>query len=525
MKASAGAAAYGALIAAGLSALSAPVSAAELLGESAKTFELVPIATGLEQPTDVAALADGTLLISERHGRLVVVEPDGTVADVANSIPVNAMKDEQGLLGVVVDDDFDRSRTVFVYASIGPSEPDRHKVLRSTFNADWELSGLTPIIDKGLLGFANHAGGGLVIHEHQLYVSVGDAGGNNTVPPSNQLGTCLNSPNGKILRVNLDGSIPSDNPLVGMEAVTGCAGISKPMGSFPPDERVYAWGLRNPFRFAIDATTGLLWVADVGDRAREELSIGGKGSHFGWPFYEGTVHYEPAGQPFQPQGACLGIEPSRPCVPPVYEYTHVSKRNAIIGGPILDVCEFPPIWRSRYLFGDNGSGELWTLDVAANRTSVVADSLRPFAKLLGPASLRIGADRSLYLVDVAAGEVYRVQPRVRLTGACQTEDFGSAGAGTGGAAAIPTVGGASASGENEGGQATRPEEGASPSGVSDDASAGDTGGEGKQDRDPGSANASGCGCQTAGPNGVWAWLLASTLVIAARYRRGARSAR
>lgn len=510
-----------ALLPAGMFAASGSAAAAELLGDAAETFELDTVATGLEQPTDVAALPDGTLLISERHGRLAVVLPDGAVSAASNQITVNAAEDEQGLLGVAVDQDFDRNRWVFLYASLGESIPDRHKVLRARLDEDNELIELSPIIEKGLLGFANHAGGGLVVHEHQLYVSVGDAGGNNTVPPSNQLGTCLNSANGKILRVNLDGSVPSDNPLVGRAAVTGCEGISKPIGNFPPDERIYAWGLRNPFRFAVDSVTGLLWVADVGDRAREEVSVGGKGSHFGWPFYEGTVYYERADQPFQPDGACEGVEPAGPCVAPVYEYPHESKRNAVIGGPLLNACDWPPLWKSRYLFGDNGSGEVWTLDTAPDRKSVVANSLRSFAKLLGPSSLRLGLDRSLYLVDVAAGEVYRVRPRAPLSEACQPD--GPAGAA--GAASGSEGGGDAGAGQPGLTAAGETSVGGVPGKPVDEGMGGAFGG--TPDDAPSEAEASGCGCRMGRGTTAWAWLAVSVLGIALPWwrRRRGRSTR
>src|SRR4051812_13786722 len=294
---------------------SAPAWGAALLGEALNSLQLDRVASGLTQPTDVVALPDGTLVITQRLGDVAVVRPDGSLSEAANHIAIVSLNAEQGLLGVVADVDFASDRQLYFYASAGANTEDKHKVLRVRFGTDDRLGDAITIIDKGLVGFLNHAGGGLIIHEHQLYVSVGDTGANAT-PPYNQLGTCLNSPNGKILRVNLDGSVPVDNPLANLTAVTGCKDRSAPLEPLPPDKRIYAWGLRNPFRFAIDAASGLLWIADVGESAKEEVDVGGIGSHFGWPFYEGTVHYSQAQQPFQPEGACLGISPPGPCVPP-----------------------------------------------------------------------------------------------------------------------------------------------------------------------------------------------------------------
>jgi GTP-binding protein len=89
----------------------------------------------------------------------------------------------------------------------------------------------------GLEGPANHDGGGLVIHKGQLYIGVGDTGANAT-PPSNKYAACLNKANGKILRVNLDGTTPADNPLATLETATGCATVNAPFTMAPPDKGV-----------------------------------------------------------------------------------------------------------------------------------------------------------------------------------------------------------------------------------------------------------------------------------------------
>jgi glucose/arabinose dehydrogenase len=142
------------------------------------------------------------------------------------------------------------------------------------------------VIADGLQGPANHDGGGLIVYKNQLYVSVGDTGANDS-PPVNKYGACLNNPNGKILRVNLDGSIPGDNPLGALGEVTACTPATRTTGDFTrmePDKRIYAWGTRNAWRFWVDPMTDLLWVGNVGEVTRESIYVGGKGSNFGWPF-------------------------------------------------------------------------------------------------------------------------------------------------------------------------------------------------------------------------------------------------
>lgn len=472
-------------------------------------------------------------MITQRLGDVLIVKPDGEPSAVANHIDVTPMNNpEQGLLGVAIDSDFASTHQLYFYASAGATGADKNQVLRVELAANDTLGEPVTIVDKGLRGYTNHVGGGLVIHDHQLYFSLGD-GGANATPPYNQLATCLNSPSGKILRVNLDGSVPSDNPLVGLTNVTGCDSPSTPIKPSSPDERIYAWGLRNPFRFSIDPATGLLWIGDVGEATEEEVSVGDKGSNFGWPFYEGTVHYTQAQQPFQPDGACQGITPAGPCVPPVHSYGRLSMngvvRGVVVGGLVLDLCDWPTEYRQRYVFGDYGSGEVWTLDLMPDRRGVVAGSLRPFAQLRGPGSFRVGLDNSLYVADVMAGEVYRVQPKARLSEACQSEPVGGAGAGAGGAAGAPsaTEGGAAFGGLSSGG-AGAGEGGAGEiigaaglaGAVGDAAGAAGEGGAGGKPASPG--NDSSCGCRVAGSASAPALAGAGLLLWLLRARRDRR---
>src|SRR5262249_54730793 len=153
---------------------------------------------------------------------------------------------------------------------------DKNRVYKAVLNADDMLTvdlarpivGASRGLGPGLWGPANHDGGGLIIYQNQLYVGVGDTG-HNTSPPTNKYASCLNVGNGKILRVNLDGSIPDDNPLANVTTdVTACdVGGTNVVGGVwetaPPDRRIYAWGLRNPWRFWIDPHTGLMWIGDV----------------------------------------------------------------------------------------------------------------------------------------------------------------------------------------------------------------------------------------------------------------------
>jgi MYXO-CTERM domain-containing protein len=448
-------------------------AAMTLSSEAAADLEVKVLANGLSQPTDVAELPDGRVVITQRLGAVVVVEANGDQVE-SGTIAVDPEFGEQGLLGVVADPDFATNHYLYFYASAGTKSEDpvnKHKVFRIVLGDDGMLGERTTIIDKGLRasrssvdgGASNHNGGGLQIYKGKLFLSVGDTGHNKT-PPNNELGTCLNATNGKILRVNLDGSVPDDNPLSSETMVTGCDDWNTPTKDEAPEKKVFAWGFRNPYRFWIDPKTSRMWVGDVGETTREEISVGSpidgdgagaKGEHYGWPFYEGTTKYT---QSF-PATTCMDVKPARACIAALFDYGHSessgpipsenAKNNCVIGGLIADGCGWAAPWNARYLFGDNGSGRIWSLDVNADRSGAMASSVKSFATSQGVGSFRMGASGTLYVAEVSGGVVDKVTPKGLDPTMCGGSSGGTGGMGAGGASS----GGANNNGGRSGGNA------------------------------------------------------------------------
>ncbi len=510
-----------------------PAHAATLAsGDPSSSFDVSVLANGLSQPTDVAELPDGRVVITQRLGDVVVVEADGVTQTEAGHINVSPDFGEQGLLGVVADPDFATNNTLYFYASVDSNRANKHKVYHITLDSSSMLdSARDTVIANGLKGSGggdggagNHNGGGLIIYKGKLYVSVGDLG-HNATPPTNHNGTCLNNANGKILRVDFNGDIPTDNPLSNEAMVTGCSDWNQPLTMQAPDTRIFAWGFRNPYRFWIDPQTDRLWVGDVGETTREEVSVGspitaagGMGEHFGWPFAEGTTQYTQQQQSFQPAGACMGITPARACVPPVYDYGHSMNNNCIIGGLIPDGCGWEAPWTARYFFGDNGSGRVWTLDVNPARDGVVSGSIQDFASTQGIGSFRMGANGVLYLAEVSGGVVSKITPKGLdpttcaggsggtggmggMSGSAGTTGgaSGSAGASTGGADGGSDMGGSTSSGTGGGAGTGAGTGGSATGGASTGGSAGTgTGGTGTG----GGGMATGGGSGTGGAMGT-----------------------
>ena len=231
--------------------------------------------------------------------------------------------------------------------------------------------------------FTNHKGGQLAFGpDGFLYIGLGD-GGSGGDPQGN--GQNLQTYLGKMLRIDVDHTsgalpyaIPADNPFV--------AG-----GGLP---EIWAYGLRNPFRFSFDTATGLLFVGDDGQNAYEEIDILQKGGNYGWNVMEGLHCYSPA-TGCNMTGLAL----------PIAEYSH-SEGVAVIGGYVYHGTAIPALAGS-YVFGDYAAGKIWRL---------TQDSSGAWQRVLllsgGPTISSFGRDSAgeLYVVDYGAGAILKVSP-------------------------------------------------------------------------------------------------------------------
>lgn len=319
-------------------------------------FDVSTIASGLSAPTAMAFAPDGRLFVAEQAGNLRVIK-DGQLLDQPFvSLPVNSAG-ERGLLGVAFDPNFSSDHYVYLYYT-ATSPTTHNRVSRFVADGDVVQPGSEQVLlDLPDLNATNHNGG--AIHfgpDGKLYVAVGE----NASP---QLAPGLDTPFGKILRINPDGSAPPpDNPFVSQ--TTGI------------NQAIWAKGLRNPFTFAFQPNTGLILIDDVGQNTTEEIDIGQPGADYGWPTTEGDPHGTP------------GI------TPPLYTYTH-DQGVAIIGGAFLP--------NGRYYFGDLSGNFVRSLDPATGAALPFATHL---PTLVG---MTAGPDAELYLLTrESGGEVMKV---------------------------------------------------------------------------------------------------------------------
>lgn len=361
---------------------------AAIAGTPAAGFVDTLVDGGFSAPTALAFLPDGRLLITEQGGALKLF--DGT--STTTLITINVCSDsEMGLLGVAVDPSFASNGFIYLYRTddsngCGSSTGRFNQVVRVTMapNSTISAGSLTVLLTGIRTDGGNHDGGVLRIGpDGKLYVGVGDTGnGDNQGGPgssTNPYAQDLNEINGKVLRLNLDGTIPSDNPFFNQAGKRG---------------DIFAYGFRNPFRFNFDPTTGSLWLGDVGDLTIEEVDIVASGKNYSWPYCEATS-----------PGGCA--QPGD--VAPIFSYPHSgasSLGTCLIGGSFSGI--FGGL-DDDYFFGDCTSGRIYHADVNGARNDIASVDL--FVDGAGtPADMIFGPDGALYYADVSGGEVRRVAP-------------------------------------------------------------------------------------------------------------------
>src|SRR5881394_2628024 len=226
------------------------------------------IASGIPSATAMDFAPDGRLFVCQQNGQLRVIKNDTLLATPFLTVTPDSTG-ERGLLGVAFDPNFANNHWVYIYYTV-PGSTAHNRVGRFTASGDVAAPGSeTVILDlNGLSSASNHNGG--AIHfglDGKLYVAVGEnANSANAQTLANLLG--------KILRINADGSIPSDNPFYNT-----ASGVNR---------AIWALGLRNPFTFAVQPGTGRMFINDVWQSAWEEIDDGIAGANYGWPNCEGA---------------------------------------------------------------------------------------------------------------------------------------------------------------------------------------------------------------------------------------------
>jgi glucose/arabinose dehydrogenase len=353
---------------------------------SVPRFSDVAIVTGLNQPTDFAFLPDGRILILEKPGRVLMTGAGGGTPSVV--IDMTAPVDdagERGLLGICLHPGFATNGYVYLYYTFATGP--RNRISRFTLNGSTiSLASEFVILDNIEITppASNHNGGTVLIGtDGKLWAAPGDSG---TGGAKAQIldATSPSRFNGKVLRMELDGSPAAGNPF---------------LGDATKEPRIWAYGFRNPFRFSFRPSNGSIYIGDVGQSTREELDVGVAGGNFGWPYMEGFIQ-----QPGGP-GPCPA---TTTCLPPVFDYPR-TVGTTITGGIFVTGNAYPPTLAGKYLFGDYGGGSGWIKFLEFDPADHLVGGLQDLATSAGgPVAFHQGPDGYVYYAAIGLGRIYRI---------------------------------------------------------------------------------------------------------------------
>lgn len=311
-----------------------------------------------QDPVGIHAPNDGTnrLFVVEQEGRIKVFNNDTNTSDwdmfldITNLVDQDGGYTEEGLLGLAFHPNF--TDNGYFYVNYTEHNPRRNVIARYTVNsnnpnqANYNSSQI--ILEVGQ-PYTNHNGGQMEFgpNDGYLYISFGDGGSAGDPLGHGQNTTTLL---GTLIRIDVDNpsnglnySIPSDNPFVDV---------------IGPRPEIYAYGLRNMWRFSFDLETGLLWGADVGQYEYEEINIIESGGNYGWNIMEGTSCYD------SPSCNEDGLEL------PIWEYElYVNGVCSITGGYVY---RGPTLWNltGKYIYGDWCTGDIWALEYSEDGNHV-----------------------------------------------------------------------------------------------------------------------------------------------------------
>ncbi len=346
------------------------------------------VVNGFDDPLDLQSVPGDNerLYVVQQGGRIRVVRngqlQSAPFLDVAGRISSGG---ERGLLGLAFHPQFATNRRFFV--NYTNRSGDTHISEFRASSADAADAGSERVLLVVSQPFANHNGGGLAFdNSGRLLIALGD-GGSGGDPQNN--GQRLDTLLGKILRIDVDGAqpygLPADNPFLSTGGARG---------------EIWAYGLRNPFKIAVDRPSGDLYIGDVGQNRLEEIDVGlatrRGGENYGWRLTEGT-------QCFNPSSGCDRSGQTGP----VSEYSH-SEGCSVTGGVVYRGCRIPAL-AGTYFFADFCSGLVRSFRFTGGAATELRDWTSSFRGVSSPSAFGLDASGEVYIVDYD-GEQYRIEP-------------------------------------------------------------------------------------------------------------------
>lgn len=342
-------------------------------------YRIESIAEGLDVPWSFTFLPDGRMLVTERVGRLRVIEQGRLQPQPIAGLPGNILvRDEAGLMSVVADPDYAHNGWIYLsYSDRGPNNSAMTKIVRGKIrDGHWvESEDIFAVSPDTYQPSAVLFGGRLAFHDAYLFFSVGERGMEEFTTGAAQ---DLSIPNGKIHRVRPDGSIPPDNPFAGQPGKFGS---------------IWACGVRNPQGLAFNPADGALWETEHGPRGGDELNRIERGKNYGWPLITYGMNYD--GTPVSDKTSAPGLEQ------PVINWT-----------PSIAVSEIEfyggdrfPKWRGNLFVGSLAQQKFLRLVVEGDRVVHREEIFHGLGRIR---DIKTGPDGLLYLALELIGKPGRI---------------------------------------------------------------------------------------------------------------------
>jgi len=354
----------------------------------------------IQQPVKllVEPVASPRWFVLNKTGELMVFDP-ADPAGVSRYLDLSGFvrtASEGGLLGMAFHPNYPAVPEIFLSYTINGSVTESRSVISRIILDDIASPGPIGVgsVEQVIIEIdqfaSNHNGGDIAFgSDDLLYIGLGDGGGGGDPQETGQDTTRLL---GAMLRIDVIGTgadynIPAGNPF--SASPTKCG----PGTNAADCPEIYAWGLRNPWRWSFDPQTDVLWLGDVGQGAREEIDQIVAGGNYGWDCREGTLPFEGAG--------CSG-----PFIDPVIDYNRNNGDRSVTGGFVYRGSAIPGLV-GRYVFGDFVSGRIWALQSDGLGGYVREELLNTST---GPSSFGVDEDGELYFTNFNGGRIMQFVP-------------------------------------------------------------------------------------------------------------------
>jgi aldose sugar dehydrogenase len=353
-----------------------PAAHAQVVPSSAGPLRVETFARGLDHPWTIAFLPDGRMLVTERPGRMRILEKNGNVLPPLAGMTRVFASGQGGLLDVALDHAFAQNKTLYFCFAEPTSGGARTAVARTRLVDERHLDAISVIFhQEGPLSTSNHFGCRIAqAPDDNLFVTLGEH-----FVPRDQAQNLANHL-GKIVRIRTDGSAPSDNPFVG-----------KP-GAKP---EIWTYGHRNPQGLAFHPSTGRLWEHEHGPRGGDEINIIEKGKNYGWPVIGYGVDY--SGARIHESAQKEGMEQ------PIWHWTP----SIAPSGMTFYTGELFAGWRGNLFVGALAGQILVRLELDGEKVSKEERLLEQLHERIR--DVRQGPDGALWLAtDSSSGRILRV---------------------------------------------------------------------------------------------------------------------